>query len=95
MAVKKTTVSLPESLMWRLDKIAAVSGVTRSALISHLLEDRVFALYDLVETTQTTPYDVKRARNNPVPDPLARKRLKSLLQYLALEDAEDYELRMQ
>lgn len=60
----KVSLSLPPSLVTNLDYLSARLGVSRSALVGHLLDDGVAELRKLLEVIppNPTPADVLRLR---------------------------------
>lgn len=83
---KKTSFSLPHHTVGKLDTVARVAGVTRSALLTELVSDRLDSLYDLVKDMGSSASDSPASRQQASADHLARKRLNALLATLGLED---------
>lgn len=52
--MQRCTMTLPAPLVERLDKLAALSGISRSALVSGLLEDST-AMLDAMIQVQAVP----------------------------------------
>jgi metal-responsive CopG/Arc/MetJ family transcriptional regulator len=82
----KTSFSLPNTLVRELDTVARVAGVTRSALLTELVSDRLTELYDLIESVSYEPITGARSRQQAENDHKARQRLNSLLAVLGLEN---------
>jgi predicted DNA-binding protein len=83
---KKTSFSLPTNLVRELDTVARVAGVTRSALLTELVSDRVSDLHSLVISVGCSPVPGAPSRRQADEDHKARQRLNSLLTVLGLEN---------
>lgn len=83
---RKTSFSLPNNLVRELDTVARVAGVTRSALLTELISDRLSELHELVCSVGCSPVDGAPSRQQAENDHKARQRLNSLLTVLGLEN---------
>lgn len=83
---RKTSFSLPNNLVKELDTVARIAGVSRSALLSELVSDRLHELYLLVESVGCSPTSGVRSRQQAENDHKARQRLNSLLVVLGLDN---------
>lgn len=83
---RKTSFSLPNNLVRELDTVARIAGVTRSALLTELVSDRLSELHGLVESVGCKPLNGAPSRQQAENDHKARQRLNSLLTVLGLEN---------
>jgi len=83
---RKTSFSLPNNLVRELDTVARIAGVTRSALLTELVSDRLSELHGLIVSVGCEPTSGVPSRQQAVNDHKARQRLNSLLTVLGLEN---------
>ena len=83
---RRTSFSLPSELVSELDTVARIAGVTRSALLTELLSDRLHTLFDLVQSVGATTENGIRSRQQANQDHKARQRLNSLLAAIGMDD---------
>lgn len=83
---RRTSFSLPNDLVSELDTVARIAGVTRSALLTELISDRLHNLFDLVQSVGASTDNGIRSRQQATDDHKARQRLNSLLAAIGMDD---------